>query len=479
MATSQLIEDLQQALPDSRFVLRGSEGYDDLNKRYQSALNTEISPSCIFLPKSKDEVSTFLKHAGPRALSGEAPMAVYGAGCQPLPGCANVQDGITVNLSLLRGIDIEEGRVSIGAGERWGAVYEELGKKGLGVAGGRSAKSGIGGLALEGGLSFHSSRHGFVCDNVINYEVVLASGEIVNANAETNADLWRALRGGGNNFGVVTRFDFATFDQGPMYGGSVYYFAPSFPQQIRHLVDELQKPDASKDTHLMISTGYAAMFGPQMMCQNQVYHNHPEENPTVLQPFTSLSPQLDQLNSMRVLSLTESAKEQAGDSPVIQRSAYFNTTLKADASILQEAAEIYTAGLEPIKPCEGLICSMTLQPYARSLLEASAAKGGNSLGPSPDGGPLVSVLLLTYWSNKSDDAAVLGTMEKILEAIKSRAAAKGLLVPYTYMNYAFASQDPIGSYGAESKAELQRVSKRYDPEGLLQKGVPGGFKLFT
>lgn len=162
----------------------------------------------------------------------------------------------------------------------------------------------------------------------------------------------------------------------------------------------------------------------------------------------------------------------------MSRSAYFNTTLKADASILQEAAEIYTAELYPIKPCEGLICSLTLQPHARSLLEASAAQGGNSLGLSTADGPLVSVLLLTYWSNKSDDAAVLGTMESILGSIKSRAAARNMLIPYTYMNYAFASQDPIGSYGAENKAELQRVSKRYDPQGLFQKGVPGGFKLF-
>lgn len=160
------------------------------------------------------------------------------------------------------------------------------------------------------------------------------------------------------------------------------------------------------------------------------------------------------------------------------RSAYFNITVKADASILQEAAEIYTVGLEPIKPCEGLICSMTLQPYARSLLEASATQGSNSLGLSPTNGPLVSVLLLTYWSNKSDDVAVVETMESILGSIKSRAAAKDMLVPYTYMNYSFTSQDPIGSYGAENKAELQRVSKRYDPQGLFQKGVPGGFKLF-
>ena len=150
MATSQAIKDLQQALPDSRFVLQGAENYDDLNNVYQSALNVEIRPSCIFLPKSKEEISAFLKHAAPRALSGEVPIAIYGAGCQPLPGCANVQDGVSVNLSLLKGLVVEEGRVSIAAGERWGTVYEELGRKGLGVAGGRSAKSGIGGLALEG-----------------------------------------------------------------------------------------------------------------------------------------------------------------------------------------------------------------------------------------------------------------------------------------------------------------------------------------
>lgn len=60
-------------------------------------------------------------------------------------------------------------------------------------------------------------------DNVLNYEIVLASGEIVNANADENRDLWLALRGGNNNFGVVTRFDFRTFPQGSFWGGSVYY----------------------------------------------------------------------------------------------------------------------------------------------------------------------------------------------------------------------------------------------------------------
>jgi FAD/FMN-containing dehydrogenase len=112
---------------------------------------------------------------------------------------------------------------------------------------------------------------------VVNYEVVLASGEVVNANEKENADLFRALRGGGNNFGVVTRFDLRTFKQGPFWGGAVFYFPDQFPAQIQALVDELNKPDASDDTHVMISFFFAAQMG-QVMGLNQVYYTQEVEN---------------------------------------------------------------------------------------------------------------------------------------------------------------------------------------------------------
>lgn len=113
-----------------------------------------------------------------------------------MTGCANIQDGVTLNLRQLDTIEIVDGIARIGAGARWGAVYEQAQAQGLGITGSRSALGGVGGLALAGGLSFFSSREGFICDNVVNFEVVLASGKIVNANAKENPDLWRALRGG-------------------------------------------------------------------------------------------------------------------------------------------------------------------------------------------------------------------------------------------------------------------------------------------
>lgn len=155
-----------------------------------------------------------------------------------------------------------------------------------------------------------------------------------------------------------------------------------------------------------------------------------------------------------------------------------NTTIKADVSTLLAATEIYTKAIEPLKPIEGLVCSFTLQPYALSLLEQSVAKGGNSLGITPADGPLVSILLLTYWKNKSDDAQILEVLKGALEKIQEVAVEKGTKVDYTYMNYSFIWQDPVGSYGKENVKKLREVSRKFDPEGLFQKGVPGGFKLW-
>lgn len=142
---------------------------------------------------------------------------------------------------------------------------------------------------------------------------MLASGDVINANADENSDLWLALRGGSNNFGVVTRYDLRTFAQGPFWGGSVYYFGHTFPEQIDALVKELQDPAATKETHLMISVGFAAQFGSQAMCQNQVYYTQGVEKPAVLEPFVSMVPQIDAMNSMRMMTLKEAASEQASD----------------------------------------------------------------------------------------------------------------------------------------------------------------------
>jgi hypothetical protein len=167
-----------------------------------------------------------------------------------------------------------------------------------------------------GGLSFFSSREGFICNNVVNYEVLLSNGEIVNANATEHPKLWKALRGGGNNFGIVTGYDLRIFEQGRFWGGALFYFMPSFANQVQEYCDELQKADPSQETHIMISQGYSHHFAALggHLCMNQVYYTREVERPAVLEPFVSVQPQFEPLNTMRMMTLKEAANEQASQS---------------------------------------------------------------------------------------------------------------------------------------------------------------------
>ena len=96
---------------------------------------------------------------------------------------------------------------SLQPGSMWRDVYNTLTPHGVTTPGGRADLVGVGGFITGGGYSFYHGARGFACDNVKNFEVVLADGRIVNANVDENGELWRALKGSSGNIGFVTRFD--------------------------------------------------------------------------------------------------------------------------------------------------------------------------------------------------------------------------------------------------------------------------------
>lgn len=125
----------------------------------------------------------------------------------------SITNGVIIDLTQLNTTtyDATTNIAGVGTGARWGDVYADLQEHGVSVLGGRQSIVGVGGLLLGGGVGWHTPRKGFACDNVVNYEVVLANGQVINANATAHSDLWRALKGGSSNFGVVTRFDIEAF----------------------------------------------------------------------------------------------------------------------------------------------------------------------------------------------------------------------------------------------------------------------------
>lgn len=171
--------------------------------------------------------------------SNECKFGIKSGGHTPQKGAANQQNGVTIDLGAFKQVQVSADRkkTSIGPGNRWADVYSKLDAQGIAIPGGRVASVGVGGLITGGGVSFFSGRFGFVCDSIINYELVLPYGKVVNVNASSSPDLFKALKGGSNNFGIVTRFDIKSFESGPFWGGVVVYPLSTMPEQVTAFVN--------------------------------------------------------------------------------------------------------------------------------------------------------------------------------------------------------------------------------------------------
>lgn len=134
---------------------------------------------------------------------------------------------------------------------------------------------------------------------MLNYEVVLANGTIIDANARQHTDLVRALRGGSNNFGIVTRFDLRTFSQGSLWGGDVFYDIVTAPQLLRAFVDFGANPNY--DEYAALYQWFSLRAGAFSVRQTQMYAKA-VANPTVFEPFTAIQPRLS--NTLRIDKLT-------------------------------------------------------------------------------------------------------------------------------------------------------------------------------
>jgi FAD/FMN-containing dehydrogenase len=146
---------------------------------------------------------------------------------------------------------------SISPAARWGSVYDTLEPLERMVAGGRGSTVGVGGFLLGGGISHYAPRVGLSCDNVVNFQVVLADGHIVSANMSTNTDLFTALKGGNSNFGIVTRYDMETFPNENLWGGIVTYPASTADQHFKALVNFGLDKNRDPNAALIVFQGYS------------------------------------------------------------------------------------------------------------------------------------------------------------------------------------------------------------------------------
>ncbi len=140
-------------------------------------------------------------------------------------GLGTCDDGVVIDLSLLKEIEVDpEARtVRVAGGCTWGEVDGATGEHGLATPSGIISTTGVGGLTLGGGIGHLTRKCGLTIDNLIEAELVLASGERVRANADEHPDLFWAIRGGGGNFGVVTSFVVRLHEVGTVVAGPTFW----------------------------------------------------------------------------------------------------------------------------------------------------------------------------------------------------------------------------------------------------------------
>jgi FAD/FMN-containing dehydrogenase len=237
-----------------------------------------------------------VRHAIGFARSEGLEVAVRGGG-HSIPGFSSCDGGIVIDLSPMKGVEVDPERQTVMAegGLTWGELDAATQEHGLATTGGLVSTTGVAGYTLGGGIGWLMRKHGLACDNLRSVELVTADGQVLTADEKTNADLFWGLRGGGGNFGVVTRFEFELHPVGPMVtAGPVFYpgdraeeilrwyreFVGEIPDELTTLANLLTAPPAPflpEEWH-----------GEKLVALVGCYSGDPDEGAEAIRPIREL-----------------------------------------------------------------------------------------------------------------------------------------------------------------------------------------------
>src|SRR4051794_40417229 len=224
MATTEMTLD-QAAVQEFAAGLRGpvlspgDDGYGDARRIWNGLIDRR--PALIVQPTGTADVVDAVNFAREHDLL----LSVKGGG-HNVAGNAVNDGGLVIDLSQMNGVHVDPATQTVRAqgGATWGDCDRETQLFGLAVPGGVVSTTGIGGLTLHGGVGHLRRKYGLSIDNLLSVDIVTADGQLRQASASENEDLFWAVRGAGSNFGVVTSFEFQAHPVGPtVMVGAIFY----------------------------------------------------------------------------------------------------------------------------------------------------------------------------------------------------------------------------------------------------------------
>lgn len=445
-----------------REVLKGEvitpddTGYDEARTLYYGAKGR---PAVIIKPVDANEVAYVISVARDT----ETELSVRSGG-HSLAAHSVSNGGIVLDLSGMKAmhVDPDERTVWAQAGLTAGELTEALGAHGLAVGFGDAGSVGIGGITLGGGVGFLARKHGLTIDSLLAAEIVIAGGRLLQVDAESHPDLFWAIRGGGGNFGVVTRFKFRLAEVAQIYGGmlmlpatsevirSFVELADSAPEELSAIANIMKAPPMPfipEEQH-----GKPVLFGIM------VYAGDPAAGEEAVAPFRVLAqPVVDTLAPMSYPGIYEMMGEEE-DAPkpaaIVVRSMFVDSIDERTAAAITE----YVAG-----------STADMAVAQLRVLGGAVAKVPGDATAYAHRDRKIMANVAAMLAEPSDTAALEARADQLVAELRQDT-------PGVYVNFLADEGDARvrEAYPGPTWDRLREVKRRYDPTNLfrLNQNIP-------
>ncbi|KAJ7765673.1 FAD-binding domain-containing protein [Mycena metata] len=435
-AAVQACQQLDHTLGPS-FVQSSGAEYEAAATNAWNLLNSEFQPTCIVFPQKSQHVQTAMKviyDAGSH-------YAVQAGSHSAMKGWNTVQDGVLIIFSQMKNVSYDgvSDTITLEPGIHWQEAVAALEPFGVAPVGGRAGDVGTG-LLLGGGLSWLSPSQGYAADTFKELDVVLVTGELVTVTATNEySDLFRALKGGGNRFGIVTRYKVSAVHTGTnndknFFGGTITYNSSSAEAILKATAKYVRE----------VFSLYEAFF----------FYNGPELPTPIFGDFLSIPATSSQLGPLSYLEVAETlglendrgyvqhfgASALVGDEPLLFN--VFNHWSNFSATFVDSFN----------------VTTLAFTPIPDSQIQAGRARGGNIIG-APHGQFAAVQFSQQLRAGLQELPPVLQDGLNLL--FEQVPPSPGLPL---YVNECDAGQKVFESYGDFEL--LKKIYAKYDPPGF-------------
>ena len=451
------VAELEQTLA-GELIRPGDEAYDEARKIWNGAHDKR--PALIVRCADTADVVRAVELARSEGLL----VAVRGGG-HSIPGFSTCDDGIVIDLTPMKAVDVDPDARSAraGGGVTWAEFDAATQAHGLATTGGLVSTTGLGGFTTGGGVGWLMRAHGLACDNLLSAEVVTADGQVVTASADENTDLYWGIRGGGGNFGILTSLEYRLHPVGPtVASGPIFYPGDRAEEVLRFFRDFAEQVPDELSLLANVLTAPPAPFLPEEW--------HGKRLVALLGCYAGdVDAGLEAMQPMRELG--DPVADLIGEMPYVEMQAL------VDALYPRGARAYFKAGYLSALDDDAIETLARYHQTAAPAAEIHIHHFGGAVARVKDDATAYGerqapyVLNIIALSHQPE-----GFDENVEWAQRLYADIEPSLTGGAYINYLSAEgADRVrAAYGEEKFARLQALKDRYDPTNLfrLNQNIP-------